>query len=334
VSSAESLRRVRDLAGQVGATAVVVRDHDRELMSVGEPSATVHCRSIRKPLLGALLGRHVVDGTIDLDASLADLGIGDRVPPPLTAGERAARVRDLLTCRSGVYHPANHQPASAILPGRGAHRPGTHFVYNNWDFNALGTILERRIGKSMFDEFADTIAGPAGMQDFDRAQQRYATEPWSEHRTYAFHMSARDLARFGALYLPGAQNAAQHAGRAVIPPEWIAVSTRAHTKTRYGPDFGYLWWIASGGRLFAGTNVPAGSFAAYGTGSQFLLVIPALNRVIALLADPRRPAGTDRTAHRPKLAELLHHATAGAVTLAPGPDPIAPEDAALTSGPY
>jgi CubicO group peptidase (beta-lactamase class C family) len=189
VSSAESLRRIRNLAGQVGATAVVVRDHDSEVMSIGEPSVAMHCRSIRKPLLGALFGRHVIDGTIDLDASLADLGMDDRVSPPLTAGERTARVRDLLTCRSGVYHPANHQPASTIGPARGAHRPGTHFVYNNWDFNALGTILERRIGKSTFDEFADTIAGPAGMRDFDRAQQRYATEPWSEHRTYAWHWS-------------------------------------------------------------------------------------------------------------------------------------------------
>ena len=90
---------VRELAGQVGATAVVVNDSDSELLSVGEPSATMHCRSIRKPLLGALFGRPVIDGAIDLDATLADLGIDDNVPPSLTSSERAARVRDLLTCR-------------------------------------------------------------------------------------------------------------------------------------------------------------------------------------------------------------------------------------------
>jgi CubicO group peptidase (beta-lactamase class C family) len=185
-------------------------------------------RSIRKPLLGALFGRYVADGRIDLDTTLADLGINDAVPPPLTAAERSARVRDLLTCRSGIYHPSSHQGAGAraALPPRGAHQPGTHFFYNNWDFNALGTILERCTGMPLFDEFADTIAGPAGMQDFDRMQQQYATEPWSEHRTYSFRISARDLARFGQ------------------------------------------WWIARSGRLFAGTTVPGGSFAAYGTGSQ------------------------------------------------------------------
>jgi CubicO group peptidase (beta-lactamase class C family) len=306
------------LAAQVGATAVVVCDHEQELMSVGDPAVTVPCRSIRKSLLGALFGRHVIEGALDLDATLADLGVDDCVPPPLTADERAARLRDLLTCRSGVYHPANHQPENVMLPPRGTHRPGTRFVYNNWDFNALGTILERRIGRSLFDEFADAIARPSGMRDFDRGQQGYAAGPWSEHRTYVFRLSTRDLARFGQLYLRKGEN--------VIPREWVTASTRAHTRTGPGPDYGYLWWVANRGRLFAGTSVPAGSFAAYGAGSQFLLVMPALDRVVALLADPARPGGTNRDLHRPRLARLVHHATKGAVPLAPGP--------AAESGPY
>jgi CubicO group peptidase (beta-lactamase class C family) len=315
---------IGELANQVGATGVVVLDHGRELLSAGDPSAAVDCRSIRKPLLGALFGRHVMAGTIDLDATLAELGIDDTVPPPLTSAERSARVRDLLTCRSGIYHPSNQQgpEARAALPARGTHQPGTQFLYNNWDFNALGTILERRIGRSLFDEFASTITGPAGLPDFDLSQQQYLTEPWSEHRTYSFRISARDLARFGQLYLCGGRTD----GRTVIPPEWVTASTRAHTQTGVGPAYGYLWWIADRGQLFAGLDMPAGSFAAYGSGSQFLLVIPALDRVIALLADPSRPGATDRTAHLRRLAELVHHVTDGAIPLAPGTN--------LTSGPY
>jgi CubicO group peptidase (beta-lactamase class C family) len=315
---------ISELAHQVGATGVVVLDHGRELLSIGDPSAAVDCRSIRKPLLGALFGRHVMAGTIDLDATLADLGIDDSVPPPLTSAERSAQVRDLLTCRSGVYHPSNQQgpQARAALPARGAHRPGTHFAYNNWDFNALGTILERVADRSLFEEFAGAIAGPAALPDFDLSRQLYLTEPWSEHRTYSFRISARDLARFGQLYLCGGRLG----GRTVIPAEWAAASTRAHAPTGLGPGYGYLWWIADRGQLFAGLDMPAGSFAAYGVGGQFLLVIPALDRVIALLADPSRPGAADRTAHLPKLAELVHHATGGAIPLAPG--------RTLTSGPY
>jgi CubicO group peptidase (beta-lactamase class C family) len=315
----ESAGPVEELAAQAGAAGVVVCDHGTELLCVGEPSVIVHCRSIRKTLLGALFGRHIASGTIDLDATLADLGIDDSVPPSLTGAERSARVRDLLTCRSGIYHPSNHQGAAArtALPPRGAHRPGTCFLYNNWDFNTLGTILERAIGQSMFTEFAQTIAGPAGMRDFDPARQRYATQDWSEHRTYAFHISTRDLARFGQLYL----NHGEYDGRIVIPPGWVTASTQPRTPTGRGPAYGYLWWAEHQGRLFTGTTVPPGSFAAYGMGSQFLLVMPAIDRVIALLADPQRPGGTSRAAHRPALARLVHHATGGAVPLTPDTDP-------------
>jgi CubicO group peptidase (beta-lactamase class C family) len=55
------------------------------------------------------------------------------------------------------------------------------------------------------------------MRDFDRAAQRYASQEWSQHRTYALRISARDLARFGQLYL----NTGQHAGGPVIPPGWV-----------------------------------------------------------------------------------------------------------------
>src|SRR5579884_2329847 len=309
------VRRLEQLVAAVGATALVVGDHARTLTTIGDSAATVHCRSIRKSLLSALFGRHVLDGTIRLDATLADLGIDDSVPPSLSDAERTARVRDLLTCRSGVYHPSNHSGPQALtaLPPRGSYRPGTHFLYNNWDFNALGTIFERSTRRSLFADFAETIAGPAQMQDFDLAEQRCASGPFSEHRTYAFHVSTRDLARFGQLYL----NDGCWGEREVIPARWVAESTGAHVATGRGPGgagpaYGYLWWVALDGRLFAGTRVPDGSFAAYGMGGQFLLVLPALDRVVALLADPARPCGTDARRHRPQLAEIVHHATDGA----------------------
>jgi CubicO group peptidase (beta-lactamase class C family) len=267
--------------------------------------------------MSAMIGQAVADGKIDVTRTLEDLGIDDN-DPRLSTEEKQATIHDLLMARSGVYHIAQGEAPSmsAARPKRHSHLHGTFWYYNNWDFNALGTILERALGRSLFDEFAEAIAGPAGMEDFDLARQGYATQPFSEHRTYAFHISTRDLARFGQLYL----NHGRHGDRDVIPAEWVTDSTRAHTPTGRGPDgrgpaYGYLWWVAHDGQLFAGTVVPDGSYAAYGMGSQFLLVVPALERVIALLADPTRPGGADAVPRRPKLAELVHHASAGAVPL-------------------
>jgi len=32
---------------------------------------------------------------------------------------------------------------------RGSHGPGTFWLYNNWDFNALGTIYEQETGEDL-----------------------------------------------------------------------------------------------------------------------------------------------------------------------------------------
>jgi len=80
-------------------------------------------------------------------------------------------VRMLLEARSGVYHAALYEtPAMAKQrPARGSHEPGTFWYYNNWDFNALGTIYEHATGNRHLrcagpaDRQADRDAGlPAG----------------------------------------------------------------------------------------------------------------------------------------------------------------------------
>lgn len=87
------------------------------------------------------------------------LRIDDR-PPALTPLEKQATILDLLRARSGVYHDAARETAGmrARRPVRGTHPPGSHFYYNNWDFNVLGTIFEKLTGKKIFEEFAERIS--------------------------------------------------------------------------------------------------------------------------------------------------------------------------------
>jgi CubicO group peptidase (beta-lactamase class C family) len=320
INGLDHLSRAAALAADLGATSLVVCDRERKLFEWGAASALEHCRSIRKPLLGALFGRLLEEGLLDLDLTLAELGIDDSVPPRLTESERSARLRHLLSSCSGVYHPSNHAGAEGgvdadptVLPARGSRVPGELFVYNNWDFNVLGTILERAIGRSLFEEFEQAIAVPLGMEDFRVAAQRYTAGPCSEHRYFAFYLSCRDLARFGQLYL----NRGRFGQRVVVSAAWIAESTRPQILTGRGPAYGYQWWVACQGELFAGIELPDGSFAGTGEGS-FVIVIPALDRVVALLADPTRPGGPQRAAERPEVSELIDHAVQGAIPL-PGP---------------
>ncbi len=269
------LERARAYAGFIDTAALVVVVNGRVLCSWGDVSAKFMAHSMRKSLLSALYGCAVEEGRIRLDETLAELGIDDA--PPLTDEERRATVRDLLRSRSGVYHAAALETADMAMarPARGSHPPGSHWHYNNWDFNALGTIYERRAGARIFESFGARIATPLEMEDFLVADGQYQQGPESQHPGYPLRISARDLARFGLLYLcKGAWN-----GRQIVPAAWIEESTRASSATGAG-GYGYMWWVEREERGLPGIWLPPGTYWAWGTRGHYLVVIPAMDVVI------------------------------------------------------
>ena len=245
----------------------------------GAVALPLKCHSVRKSLLSALYGTHVANGTIDLDQTLAELGIDDK-EPSLTEQEKRARVRDLLKARSGVYHPALYETAAmaAARPPRGSHEADTFWYYNNWDFNTNATIFENLTGRSLFEEFEQRLAKPLQMQDFVRSRHtRYVTGDDSVHPAYPFELSTRDLARFGLLFL----HAGRWNGEQIVPVDWVAESTRSYSEAGASGGYGYMWWVAVDGEHFPGVSLPDGSFSARGYRGQYLVVIPAWNMVIA-----------------------------------------------------
>ena len=215
---------------------------------------------------------------------MGQLGIDDN-PPSLTAQEKQATVRDLLEARSGIYHGANYETPgmAAKRPPRGSHSPGTFWYYNNWDFNALGAIYEHATDTSIFTAFARQIAAPTGMQDFDPAKCDYSRGPASIYPAYVFYASARDLARFGLLYL--------HDGRwrdkQIVPAEWVQQSTTPYSTTNIGSGYGYLWWTSLPDQPLVRVRAPAGTYFAWGNSGQFIFVVPAYDLVVVHLARTR-----------------------------------------------
>ena len=196
--SVERLEVAREHTAALKPTALMIVQDGRVIAAWGDTSRKVNIASVRKSLLSALYGIAVAEGRIALSATLADLGIDD-LPPRLTDEEKSATVRDQLTARSGIYHPAAHETADMKRqrPARGSHSPGSFWFYNNWDFNALGTIYRQQTGEDIFQSFARRIAVPIGMEDFAVKDGRYVREAVSEHPAYPFRLSARDAARFG-----------------------------------------------------------------------------------------------------------------------------------------
>ncbi len=268
----EALDKALEAVERLRPTSFVIVQAGRIVATRGDVAQKVNVASVRKSLIGALYGIAVAEGRIRLADTLAELKIDD--VPPLTAEEKRATVRDLLMARSGIYHPAAYETADikAKRPVRGSQKPGAQWFYNNWDFNALGTIYRQQTHEDIFESFARRVARPIGMEDFGPADGRYVREPASIHAAYPFMMSARDLARFGQLYLDGGR----WGGRQVVPADWIAASAMPYSPVPRGKrHYGYLWWVLDAERFGPGAMLAAGF------GGQFVAVIPAKRLVVA-----------------------------------------------------
>ena len=178
---------------------------------------------------------------------------------------------------------------------------GVVWYYNNWDFNALGTIYEKAVGTSIYQAFADEIARKIGMEDYDPLAQHYFRGAASIHPAYPFRMSARDLARFALLYLDGGR----WNGQQVIPSDWVRESTTAHSDTDVSFGYGYLWWTAP---AYNRQRLPPGSYFAWGNGGQFAFVIPKDDLVIVERTDRDQHLVTPSLHEVADLLGMIRHA--------------------------
>jgi CubicO group peptidase (beta-lactamase class C family) len=184
-----------------------------------------------------------------------------------------------------VYHAAaNGGDDSEYAPPRGSVDPGSYYLYNNWDFNALGGILERATGQDIFQLLQDRLAVPLGMEDHDPLRHWKAQD--STRSVYpAYHMvlSTRDMARVGLLML----REGRWSDKQLVSADWIHTISSLVTPRiglnppglRDGPfGYGYLWWV------FDDPDLPAalsGAYTAQGAFGQFITVIPSLDVVVA-----------------------------------------------------
>lgn len=273
---AAKLEKARRFAERIGSAAVMVVYRGAILVDWGDTDRRYRSHSSRKSLMSALYGVHIGLGTIDPKKTLAELGI-DEVNNPLTDTEKTATIYDLLSARSGIYLPAAYEPATNPKPERGAYKPGEHFCYNNWDFNALTTIFEQETDTKIFEEFQDRIAEPIGMQDYDPSHGYYHFDlEKSMHPAYPFRMSARDYARFGLLYL----NNGRWGDKQILSEAYVKKSQSRLSQAGWTGGYGLMWWLHDEEPFKS-----LGMFSAYGNYCQAIDVIPGADMVFVNRVD-------------------------------------------------
>ena len=248
---------------------------------------------MRKSLINLMFGIAVDRGQIDPAATLEALGIDDigHLTPP----EKQATIRDLLMARSGVYHPSVYDTAKD-RPQRGAHAPGAHWFYNNWDFNALGTIFSAATGRTVPEAFGPMLAEPLGMQDYAAGDIRFLHGPESDHPVYKMRFSARDLARVGLLVL----NDGRWHDRQIVPKDWLEDSFRPHSRIDDGRFYGLLWAVTDARAPGDPMAIDVPIVYAAGFGGQYVVVAPQRDLVVV-----HRAAHVDAGISHARMGEIL-----------------------------
>ena len=273
--TAESLLQAKAFYDSIKASSVLVLHKGKILLNWGDNTRRLRSASVRKSFLHALLGLAYEQKKFSLEDNLGKFKVDEF--NGLNNLEKTAKIKDLLSTSSGVYLPAAYEPQvwTDGKPKRGSNEPGTKWYYNNWDFNALGTIYEHLMKGSIGEDFNQKIAIPIGMQDFRPCLDfKYFFEEEIAIPAYLFKMSARDMARFGLLYL----RKGRWKGNQLLGKEWVGMGTKSIKTPWKGTGYGHLWWTTETSQ---GDHV----FYASGSGVQGIYIVPAKDLVMVFRSD-------------------------------------------------
>ena len=144
--------------------------------------------------------------------------------------------------------------------------PGGEMIYSTGSSHLLSAILTQATGMSTRAYAERNLFKPLGITvgGWDRDPQGY----YFGGNNVALSPAA--LLKIGTMVM----NQGVYDGKQVVPRAWIAESTRVYTRSHFNPyDYGYGWWQ----RELNGYTVKF----AWGNGGQYILMIPALETVIA-----------------------------------------------------
>ena len=198
-------------------------------------------------------------------------------------------VDDLLTMRSGLDWKELSVPYDDptndlirmfnssdwlryVLDRPMATEPGTRFVYNTGGSVLLGGILRNQTGRQPADLAQQWLFAPLGIDHWS-----WDTAPGNLSNTGSgLHLRPRDMARIGQLVL----RHGRWQGLSLVPDNWLDVSLVGHVNLTQNFGYGYQWWIMPLDADRPSSDEGNQIWLAWGYGSQFIFVVPALDMVV------------------------------------------------------
>jgi CubicO group peptidase (beta-lactamase class C family) len=278
-------------ASQITLSVLVVHKGDIILERYAEGvdrSTKTRTWSTAKSIAYTLEAIAAADGKLSLDAPLPFRNWGPgRGPVPDSDPRTKITLRSILNMSSGLYPVDDNQNAyvlgsplgyfggvSTVLGAldRGMIREqGTMWDYENYDsllgVYALKTVIGNQQKylefprRALFDRIGmrNTIPGVDRFGDYVLSSQVYT--------------NARDLARFGLLYL----NGGTWNGKRIVPESWVRFARTPAPATRdAGRFYGGQFWLVPDNV----TDLPQDAYSTSGSRGQYTIIVPSYDLVI------------------------------------------------------
>ncbi len=251
--------------------------------------------SMAKSVVHALLGILIKDGQIDIYEPARVARWNRKVNDP----RKAITVENLLRMESGLTFSEDYtNPGTSnvlqMLFGTGRldtaeyaaggllkADPGTLWQYSSGTSNVLSGVIRDTIGAESAEEYRSFMEESL----FSRIGIRSAVPEFDAANNFIgssyLHMTGRDWARFGLLYLrDGVWD-----GTRIFPENWVdhARLPTPNSKGRYGAHFWLNEVNPETGQAVITDHIPTDAFMARGVGAQVVVIIPSLDMVVVYL---------------------------------------------------
>lgn len=242
--------------------------------------------STAKSIAVTLIGILSDQGRMALDEPLGFEWL-PRAASPETDPRNAITLRHVLNMSSGLYPVDNagleYATGSGLAYWAGAssvngarnralfREPGTYWDYENYETLSAVYAMKLALGdaRSYMEFPRRALLDRIGMRNTLLSTDRFGDFILSSQ----VYTNARDLARFGLLYL----NRGVWNGERLLSEAWIDfVRTPAPATARTGNQYGGQWWLVPDSR----TDVPGDAYATAGNRGQYVIVVPSHDLVI------------------------------------------------------
>ena len=258
-----------------------------EYFNEGSVGQKARIQSATKSVTSALVGIALDRGCLSsVEQRMVEFypDVADRITDPR---KQQITIREMLQMRAGYPWEETHPDLwEGLLSGRYPRLveefpltadPGTEFQYSNLTSNWLGIIVDRECGMHLRAYAEENLFSPLGVEP-----GTWGTD-WDGHNNGCgdLHLAARDMAKFGLLYL----NDGDWEGNQIIPADWVQDSLRTYSEDAWDNigrfrdiGYGYQWWSARAGDQHVNF--------AWGHGGQLIVLVDELDMVLVTTADP------------------------------------------------